>query len=186
MEMGEDLVKAGNPGYVGLMAWVVHLSSDTCTQVRTHNVLWLPFFFFLFCQGCGRRRMDYIPPSPPPRRHCLLTYCCLQEGGGGGAKKRNSFFICQTGGCALRILLFCWERWEILGVGRCRLTSRAEKGINFPERTFGKNVVAFMQLSEFLFGSGSRFLRLQNLPKRGAILGGEKKRERRINLAKRH
>ncbi len=55
----------------------------------------------------------------------------------------------------LGYFFFCWERREILGVGRCRLTSRAEKKrIKFPERTSGK-MLHLCSAQSFFSGVGS-------------------------------
>ncbi len=165
------------------MAWVVPLSSDTCTQVRTQCALASLFLPPLLSRLWSPSNGLYsLPPSP--RRHCLLTYCCLQEG--GERRKEIPFSSAKPVVVRIGYFFFCWERREILGVGRCRLTKPRRKEKNKISRKDLRGKCCIYAAPKFFFGSRFRVLRLQNLPKWGAILGGEKKRERRINLAKRH
>ncbi len=97
MEMVEDLVKAGNPGYVGLMAWVVPLSSDTCTQVRTQCALASLFLPPLLSRLWSPSNGLYspLPPSPP-----LFVDVLLFARGGVGEEKKFLFHLPNRWLCA--------------------------------------------------------------------------------------
>ena len=181
--MGEDLVKAGNPVYIGLMAWVVPLLSRYMHTSPHTMCFGFPFSSSSFVKVVVAVEWIMFPP-PPPRRHCLLTYCCLQEG--GERRKEIPFSSAKPVVVRIGYFFFCWERREILGVGRCRLTKPRRKEKNKISRKDLRGKCCIYAAPKFFFGSRFRVLRLQNLPKWEAILGGEKKRERRINLAKRH
>ena len=151
--MVEALVKAGNPALPRLdglggppLLRYMHTSPHTMC-------FGFPFSSSSFVKVVVAVEWIIFPP-PPPSPPLFVDVLLFARGGEGERRKEIPFSSAKPVVVRLGCLFFCWERREILGVGRCRLTSRAQKGIKFPERTFGK-MLHLCSAQSFFSGVGS-------------------------------